>query len=63
MLLLLLLLLLVDEAVDDTLVEESVALQGLVLLLKHLAVEDEPDDLVGQDLLDQRVFKRPAEKS
>jgi hypothetical protein len=52
LLLLLARLLGMDETVDDTLVKETAALERVLLLFEDFSVEDEADDVVGEDFLE-----------
>jgi len=52
LLLLLARLLGMDETVDDTLVKETAALERVLLLFEDFSVEDEADNVVGEDFLE-----------
>ncbi len=52
LLLLLARLLGMDETVDDTLVKEAAALERVLLLFEDFSVEDEADNVVGEDFLE-----------
>jgi hypothetical protein len=40
-----------DETVDDALVEETAALERVLLFFEDFSVEDEANDVVGEDFL------------